>query len=153
MSLLAGEITFDPCGADDFETMLAIRLAAMRESLERLGRFDVARSRARLERSFYPQWSEFICWKGERVGFFTFRRATDGFHLEHLYVLPGCQSQGIGSFVLARLTAQADAAGLAIFLGALKESAANRFYSRHGFTKDNESEWDVYYVRQPARAA
>ena len=152
MSQLAAEITLAPCSPGDFEEMLGIRVEAMRESLQRLGRFDPARSRARLERSFYPQWSQLICWNGERVGFYTFRPAADGFHLEHFYVLPAHQSRGIGSSVLAWLTAHADSAGLPIFLGALKESAANRFYPRHGFVKGTEGEWDIYYTRPPMKA-
>jgi GNAT superfamily N-acetyltransferase len=130
--------------------MLAIRLLAMRESLERLGRYDEARSRARMERSFYPQFSEFIMIEGNRVGFYTFRPSDDGFHLEHLYLLPGHNGKGIGSSVLRRLTDRADAAGQPIFLGALKQSPANRFYERHGFRRDAEGEWDIYYARPPA---
>lgn len=149
MSLDFEQLGFAPCTADDFETMLAMRLESMRESLERLGRYNPERSRERLERSFYPEFSEFILWNGERIGFYTFRPASDGFHLEHFYLLPPHQSHGIGGWVLSRLTKQADAAGMPIFLGALKESAANRFYQRHGFEQNTEGEWDIYYIRQP----
>jgi GNAT superfamily N-acetyltransferase len=143
------QLSFGRCGAGDFEVMLSIRLAAMRESLDRVGRYNPGRSRERLERSFYPEFSEFILWNGERIGFYTFRPAPDGFHLEHLYVLPSHHRRGIGSRVLERLTSEADSAGMPIFLGALKESEANHFYRRHGFEKNTESEWDIYYVRQP----
>jgi GNAT superfamily N-acetyltransferase len=149
MNSIESEIAFAPCTPADFEAMLEIRLSAMRQSLERLGRFDPAKSRERLQRSFYPQCSEFILRHGTRIGFHTFRSAADGFHLEHLYLLPASQSLGIGSFVLSRLTAQADAAAMPIFLGALKESPANGFYLRHGFERNTEGEWDIYYVRQP----
>ena len=149
MSLDLKHLGFAPCSSDDFEAMLAMRLEAMRESLERLGRYNPDRSRERLQRSFYPQFSEFILWNGELIGFYTFRPAVDGFHLEHFYLLPPHQSHGIGSWVLSRLTKQADTAGMPIFLGALKESAANRFYERHGFEKNTESEWDIFYIRQP----
>ena len=37
-----------PVATSDFDVMLAIRIGAMRESLERLGRFDPARARERL---------------------------------------------------------------------------------------------------------
>jgi GNAT superfamily N-acetyltransferase len=149
MSLDIDHLGFAPCSAGDFEALLAMRLEAMRESLERLGRYNPERSRERLQRSFYPELSEFILWRGQRIGFYTFRPAADGFHLEHFYLLPPHQSHGIGGRVLSKLTKQADAAGLPIFLGALKESAANRFYQRHGFEKNTESEWDIYYVRPP----
>lgn len=144
-----GSFEFAPCSPHDFEEMLTIRLVAMRESLERLGRYDVARSRARLERSFYPQFSEYMVIEGNRIGFYTLRPADDGFHLEHFYLLPEYQGNGIGSAVIKKLADLADAAAMPIFLGALKESPANRFYERHGFQKDAEGEWDVYYIRFP----
>jgi len=36
---------------------------------------------------------------------------------------------------------------MAVQVGALKESASNRFYQRHGFVLESEGEWDNYYVR------
>jgi GNAT superfamily N-acetyltransferase len=144
----APKVTFAPCGAGDFETMLEIRLSAMRESLERLERFDPQRSRERLARSFYPDASQFIMQDGQRIGFYTFRRDADGFHLEHFYLLPAHTARGIGSRVLKMLTRAADCAGVPVFLGALKGSRANRFYERHGFERNGESEWDIYYVRR-----
>ena len=149
MKTTGSEIGFAPCGAGDFEAMLAMRLESMRESLKRIGRYDPDRSRQRLERSFHPEFSEFILLNGERIGFYTFRPAPDGFHLEHLYLLLHCHGRGISSVILAHLTGRADQANLPIYLGALKESPANRFYERHGFVKDTEGEWDIYYIRQP----
>jgi GNAT superfamily N-acetyltransferase len=148
-SVNAPEVSFAPCGPEDFEVLHEIRVAAMRESLERLGRFEPARSRERLTRSFYPQFSEYVLHRGERAGFYTARPAMDGLHLEHFYVLPAHQSQGLGTFVLNRLMARADAQNAPIFLGALKESPVNAFYTRHGFEKSGESTWDIYYVRHP----
>ena len=144
-------IQFVPCRTEHFEEMLRIRIDAMRPSLERLGRFDVARARARLERSFYPEDSEFIVVAREVVGYYTLRPAPDGLHLEHFYLLPSAQARGIGSFVLRRLLQRADQGGLPIFLGALKQSPANRFYVRHGFVANDESEWDIHYVYRPTR--
>lgn len=131
----------------DFDALVSLRIAAMRESLERVGRFDPERARTRLQNSFYPEHTQFILWEGERVGFYTFRPLADGFHLEHLYVHPSHQSRGIGSQVMQRLIAQADAALQSIHVGALRGSESNRFYQRHGFIQVREEEWDIYYVR------
>jgi ribosomal protein S18 acetylase RimI-like enzyme len=146
---LSTRVTFARCHAGDFEDLLQIRITAMRESLDRLGRFCVERARRRLERSFYPAYTDFILLDGNRIGFHTFRPAPDGFHLEHFYIQPADQSKGVGSHVLRLLTARADEARMPIYLGALKESPANRFYERHGFVRTSENEWDIYYIRQP----
>ena len=88
---------------------------------------------------------------GARVGFVVVRPQGDGLLLDHLYLLPSAQARGVGSEVLAHVLADADARGLAVRLCALRESAANRFYLRHGFVHERTSEWDEHYLR-PARA-
>jgi hypothetical protein len=42
-----GGIVFFPVLAADFDSLVALRIAAMRESLERVGRFDPERARER----------------------------------------------------------------------------------------------------------
>src|SRR4051794_22660635 len=103
-------VQFSAAVPDDFEALAALRIAAMRESLERVGRFDVERARERLRKSFYPEATWIIQCGAERVGFYPFRESTDGsgFRLDHLYVHPSHQSRGIGSVVLARVIQQAD---------------------------------------------
>ncbi|VEF11084.1 GNAT family acetyltransferase [Pseudomonas fluorescens] len=68
--------------------------------------------------------------------------------LDHLYVRPSAQGSGIGSVVLAQIFKVADAAALPIKVGALKESASNRFYIRHGFQFVESTDFDNYYVRR-----
>jgi len=132
---------------DDVEELVALRIAAMKESLERIGRFDPARARERFLNSFYPEHTRFIVVDGERAGFYAFRPLVSGFHLDHLYVHPRLQGKGIGSFVLQCLIAEAEREKQPISLGALRESASNAFYQRHGFHKQSEEEWDIYYIR------
>ena len=54
--------------AGDFEALLALRLRAMRESLERLGRYDEQRARERLAAGFEPEHTHHIVVDGQRVG-------------------------------------------------------------------------------------
>jgi GNAT superfamily N-acetyltransferase len=68
-------------------------------------------------------------------------------HLDHLYILPAWQGQGIGASVLRLVFSEADALGLPIRGGAPRDSASNRFYARHGFELIERDEFDYYYVR------
>lgn len=143
------DLAFVPTELTDADALVNIRIAAMRESLERLGRFDPQRARERFLATFEPALCRFIAVDGIRVGFFEVRRFPDHLHLDHLYILPEHQARGIGSAVLRHLLADADAQGLPVRLGALRGSDSNAFYRRHGFTPIDESEWDIYYVRPP----
>jgi GNAT superfamily N-acetyltransferase len=141
--------TLAPVAISDFDAMLAIRIEALRESLERLGRFDPARARERLAAGFAPEHMHHIERDGERVGFMTLRPDSGlvppTLHLDHLYIRPAGQGQGIGAWALAWAKAQAAHQHCDITLSALKQSAANRFYLRNGFVQVAESEFDLDY--------
>ena len=148
----AMKVEVAPVADSDFEELADLRVAAMRESLERVGRFDPLRARERLRSSFKPEHTRFIAFEGTRVGFYAVIPSPEGLRLDHLYVHPDFQNRGIGRAVLQMILAEADAGGFAVSVGALKESASNRFYQRHGFVLVSESEWDNYYIR-PASSA
>jgi GNAT superfamily N-acetyltransferase len=145
-------VRLGPTREEESEELVGLRIAAMRESLERIGRFDAQRARERFLAGFVPDFTRHILAEGERVGFVAVKPTSDGLMLEHLYVRPEYQGRGIGSAVLAILFAEADSRALPLRVGALRGSDANRFYLRHGFIHVEEIEWDIYYVRRAIAA-
>jgi GNAT superfamily N-acetyltransferase len=146
-------VTLEPASDDDASELASLRVLAMRESLERVGRFDPERARDRFLASFSAPHTRHVCLNGRRVGFVVVRPIDDGLLLDHLYVTPDAQGQGVGAAVLARIFAEADERGAALRVGALKQSDSNRFYERHGFERVEVGEWDNYYVRKPRGSA
>ncbi len=149
-SAIASCLALAPATEGDFEALLALRMAAMQESLQRLGRFDPQRARERLSRAFEPASTRQILCRGERVGFVVVIRREADLLLDHLYVEPPSQGRGIGGWVMAQVLSEADRQCLPVRVTALRLSAANRFYQHHGFVLQAESEWDMHYLR-PAR--
>jgi GNAT superfamily N-acetyltransferase len=146
-------VTFSPASAEDADSLAALRIEAMRESLERVGRFDPSRARERFLAGFSPGHTRHVLLDDERVGFFVLRpHERAGLLLDHLYVHPTHQGKGIGAGVLAQVFKEADAAGAAVRVGALRQSDSNRFYVRHGFELVEQGEFDNYYVRSPHNA-
>lgn len=141
------DLALRPAGEDDFEALLSLRLAAMRESLEKVGRFDPQRARERLSRGYLPAYTRNILREGELVGFVVVVPRENDWLLDHLYIHPSAQGEGIGSWVMAQVLKEADAQHKAVSVTALKHSDANRFYLRHGFVLQAEGEWDLYYLR------
>ncbi len=131
----------------DAESLVALRITAMRASLERIGRFDPVRARERFLKNFSPAHTRHIAIEKRRVGFVVVKPDGEDWLLDHLYVHPDFQGRGIGGAVLAIVFAEADAAQKSLRVGALRGSDANAFYLRHGFVKIGEEEWDVYYRR------
>ncbi len=106
----------------------------MRESLERIGRFDPSRARERFLAGFSPEDTRHVLLDGGRVGFFVLKPSDQaGLLLDHLYVHPRHQGKGVGAGVLAQVFMEAEALGAQVRVGALRESDSNRFYAPHGF--------------------
>lgn len=137
----------------DLERCVDMRIAAMRESLERVGRFDAQRARERFTSSFTPETCYLIMLDGHAAGFFSLDRDHDAHTLRHLYILPQYQRREIGAQVLKRILADASRKGCTVKLTALRESEANRFYQNHGFVQVSEEEWDIFYIRSPGGGA
>ena len=145
-------VTLTPAAPSDLDALVDLRIEAMRESLERIGRFDPVRARERFASGFSPGHTRHVEADGEPVGFVVVKPERDGLLLDHLYIRPAAQGKGIGAAVLALVFAEADAAALPLRVGALKGSDSNRFYVRHGFRLAGQGEFDTYYVRTPASA-
>ena len=143
-------LTFVPASSADGEALASLRVAAMRDSLERIGRYDPQRARQRFLSTYDPACTWQLRHGGALAGFYVLRPQADYLLLDHLYLAPECQRQGMGAAVLARVFAEADAARKSVRVGALRGSEANRFYVRHGFVPDGEEEFDLYYRRAPA---
>ncbi|MCA9839087.1 MAG: GNAT family N-acetyltransferase [Trueperaceae bacterium] len=143
-------LSLSPVTLEDAEDLVMLRIAAMRESLERIGRFDQARARERFLANFTPEYTRHIELDGIKTGFVVVKPFETGLLLDHLYIRPDFQGRGLGSRVLETVFMEADEKGLAIRVGALKGSDSNRFYQRHGFKLVEQADWDNYYLR-PAR--
>ena len=139
-----------PVTTEDFEALFELRMEALRPSLERLGRWDLARSRERFEALFEPTSLRHIARGSERLGFLMLREQEEAgapvLRLEQLYLKPSAQGQGIGAWVLSWAKDQARRARLNLILSALNPSDSNRFYLRHGFKAVGEGEFDIDYL-------
>lgn len=140
-------LTFQHAESDDASALVALRIAAMRESLERIGRFDPQRARERFLSSFDPARTRHIVVDGHRIGFVVTTPQAEWLSLDHLYINPVNQGRGLGAAVLAVVFDEARRLGLPVRVGALKQSDSNRFYQRHGFELVDEGEFDRYYLR------
>lgn len=152
-SIATTHITFAIASDSDFEELLALRIAAMRASLENIGRFDPQRARERFRSGFSAEHTCHILLDKQHAGFFAVKRSEVELSLEHLYIHPDYQRRGIGAATLQHIFAEQNPARLPIRVGALRASDSNRFYLRHGFRKIEETEWDIYYVRTPEEKA
>jgi len=141
-------ITFEPALPSEAADLADLRAIAMRDSLERIGRFDPDRARERLLSTFDATATRHVVVDGRRAGFYVLRANLQGLQLDHLVIHPDFQGRGLGARALAEVFAEADRRQVDVRVGALKQSASNRFYRAHGFEPTEEGAWDIYYVRR-----
>jgi ribosomal protein S18 acetylase RimI-like enzyme len=138
-------VTFEPVTVSDGEALANLRVAAMQDSLEAIGRFNEARAKVRFLESFSVEVTRQIRVDGNRAGFMVVKKQEDHLLLDHLYLLPEFQNNGIGSTAIKEVLVFAAKAQLPVIVGALKQSRSNDFYQKHGFNHVRTEEWDVYY--------
>lgn len=160
----AQNLTLRPVRADEGPALADLRVQAMHDSLQALGRFNADRARARFLDGFEPALTRAVVVAGQTAGLVVLRPVQDQANgqsqglgqpagaephllLDHLYIAPSHQGLGLGAEVLRRVFEEADAAGLAVRVGALKGSRSNAFYLSHGFQLEATSEWDLHYLR------
>ncbi|MBT2474684.1 GNAT family N-acetyltransferase [Microbacterium sp. ISL-103] len=144
--------------ASDAPWMAELRAVVMRPDLERLGRYDPVRVRQRFLDAFVAANTWVIVVEGEDVGLVAVRSENDAVWIEHFYLAPAVQGQGLGSEVLAGVLAEKgresarDLAEAPPFrLNVLQGSPARRLYERHGFVVESEDAVDVFMRAESRR--
>lgn len=128
----------------DVEQIAELRAVVLRPDLERLGRYDEVRVRQRFRAGFVPEHTRVIEVRGDFAGSVTVRPGPGETWLEHFYLAPVVQGQGIGSAILTRLLGETSGE---VRLNVLQGSPARRLYERHGFTTYAEDAVDVWMLR------
>jgi len=131
---------------DDLEELVQLRIAAMRESLERVGRFNPQRARDRLLKDFAPENTRCIVARGAIIGFVIVALHNEELVLKHLYIHPEFQDAGVGTSILRDIIEQGKTQRRDIRLITLKQSRANGFYLRNGFRQIDSTEFDNVYL-------
>lgn len=139
--------TLKPAFAEDFDRLFQLRIEAMRESLERIGRYDEQRAFERFHSTYQAEHTRLIMIGDDFAGCIAMKPVEDSLLIEHFYLLPAFQGCGVGASVLEQLLAEADATQRSIRLSVLQQSDTGRFYRRFGFVETGQDEWDVYLER------
>jgi len=123
-------ISLRPTTGDDAAFALHVTEACMRVYAEQaFGSWDAGRAMA----GFNIAFDQIIQLAGRDIGLLGVDRRSDFWFIDKLYLLPDCQSQGVGGYLLRRLIEDARSARVRLVLTVLEVNPARRFYERHGF--------------------
>ena len=136
-----------PATEADFEAVLALSIRAMREHLERIGRFDPERRRSRMRRQFDAGILRIIEQAGTMAGCIGVEAKASAVEIHSLFLDTHAQRQGLGEAVFQAVLAAHP--GQPFRIEVLQQSPARRFWERQGFVLTGESEFDWLMERAP----
>jgi GNAT superfamily N-acetyltransferase len=136
-----------PATEADFEAVLALSIRAMREHLERLGRFDPERRRARMRKQFDAGIVQVIETGGAMLGCVGVDAAGEAVEIHSLFLDGPQQGRGLGAAVWQAILAAHP--GRVFHIEVLKQSPARRFWERQGFVLVGEAPFD-WIMHRPA---
>ena len=148
---MSAGFTLRPVGEADFEPLLDLSIRVLRADLERVGRFDPERRRARMRAGFDPATLSAIEAGGRLIGCIAAVTATDHLEVHSFYLEPDAQGGGLGAAVFAAVAAAHPA--LPVRIEVLKDSAVHRFWEKQGFRRIAEQPFDWIYERPPSLGA
>jgi GNAT superfamily N-acetyltransferase len=134
------DLVLRPARPDDREFAFAVRRAAFKDYVERASGWDEAEQRTLHERRFPEQDFRVVSLAGTDVGIIAMVVASDGVHVNQLFLLPEHHGQGIGRRCMLTIMEEARARGVAVRLRVLKVNPRARvFYERLGFVRAGET--------------
>ncbi len=136
-----------PAAEADFEAVLDLSVRVMRDHLERIGRFDPARRRARMRAHFDAGGMQVIEDEAGLLGSVGIDPHPGWIELHSLYLEPARQGRGLGAAIFAVLRARYP--GRAWRIEVLRGSPARRFWERQGFQLIDEQPFD-WVMERPA---
>lgn len=148
---MSAGFTLRPVGEADFEPLLDLSIRVLRADLERVGRFDRERRRARMRAGFDPATLSAIEVDGRLVGCIAAVPAVDHLEIHSFYLEPSVQGRGLGADVFAAVAAAH--LDLPVRIEVLKGSAVHRFWEKQGFIRIAEQPFDWVYERPAAARA
>ncbi len=139
-----------PVEEADFEPLLDLSIRVLRADLERVGRFDPDRRRARMRAGFDPATLSAIEVGGRLVGCIGVAPAADHLEVHSFYLDPAVQGRGLGAAIVAAVLAAYPAMPARIEV--LKGSAVLAFWEKQGFRILAEQPFDWLCQRPAAQA-
>lgn len=144
-SPVPADFSLRPALPSDAGWIAELRAVVMRPDLERLGRWDPVRVRERFLNTFQPEHTFLVAVEEQVAGVIAVRPEPDALWIEHFYLAPEFQGQGLGAGVLRRITGEPKD-HRPFRLNVLQGSPARRLYERHGFVLETEDPVDVFMV-------
>ena len=142
--------TSRPAAPADSELTFAIKKAALGPYITQVFGWDEARQLEFHAEEYLAHNSHILLAHGQPIGWFAAHQEDSLFLIDHLYLLPTVQGQGIGTHILRMLLQTADANGLVVRLDVLKVNPARRLYERCGFSIIGAND-HFFHMERPAR--
>ena len=133
-------ITTRPATNMDADFLWRLRVASLREYVERIYGWDEGIQKTFFEDGFHPEDTRIVQFEGQDIGMYELRNRQNDHFLARIEILPEFQKRGIGSTIIQRITTDIGPSGKPLRLQVFKINPAHRLYARLGFKITGETE-------------
>lgn len=140
-----------PADASDAAFAYTVKRAALGKYVAQVWGWDEAVQQAHHAADWTNHRPDLVELDDVLIGTLEVVQHPDHVYIGEFYLLPEYQRRGIGTELLRRVLARADAAGLPARLQFLKVNPVRSLYERHGFQITGESTTHYFAERLPVR--
>jgi ribosomal protein S18 acetylase RimI-like enzyme len=134
-----------PARADDYDFLIALHEATMREYVDRVWGWDDEEQERILRSRFRPEGWQIVQSENQDIGMLVVEDEPGGIRIAEIELLPAWQERGIGSAIIRWLMGKAARTGKPLTLRVLRvNERARALYVRLGFRPYKEIETHVY---------
>lgn len=143
------ELAIRPATESDRGFAYEVKRAALGPYVEQLWGWDEPLQQAFHARTWEARRPDIIVIDGQDAGTVQLVRRDADYLLGEFYLLPRYQRQGVGSRLMRRMLAAADAEGLPVRLQVIQINPAKALYERHGFRVSGQTATHFLMERAP----
>lgn len=139
------QIHLRPISEADFEFIYRVAKTTMQAYVEQTwGSWDDEEQRTIVYSSISPSTDQIIQLDSQDVGCLAVEVHPSHMQLTKMYILPNFQCQGIGTFLLRQVIAEAKAQQIPLRLRVLAVNPARTLYEREGFVVQTQTRERIY---------
>jgi GNAT superfamily N-acetyltransferase len=140
-----------PAAEEDQEFSYQVKKAAEGAYIAAIWGWDEHLQKEFHARDWEQKRPDIIEYDGTQIGTLYARNEEGCLHIRQFFILPEYQNRGIGSALLRRALAEADAAGRVTKVAFLAGNRVERLYDRFGFRLMSQRDHYCYMEREPQR--
>ena len=141
---MLSSLGYRPATESDIDFLYTLRLATMKEYVDKTWGWDDAYQHSHLRKNYVPAKVQILTLNGQDIGMLSVEERNEDIFLKTIEIHPAFQNKGIGTAIITQIIADGFHKRKPVRLQVLKVNPAKRLYDRLGFSVIEET--STHYI-------